>query len=222
MSRIYILICALAAAQPLLADDIPTASLFVEFLEYRFDNDVVLLDAEAEYGNSANRAILKVVGLADQSETQTAVALLYRRALWEKFDLQAGIEVTGDARNFILGFQAEAAHHVATEMVTFFDENSRGFVAAKVEHEWSLSERLALWPRLEVFGAFQSNEEDNAAAGLRLALTDVRLRFEVNSHFIPYVGLSWEQALGDTRKLREATGEETSVLTAVAGASFSF
>lgn len=223
MIRILItLICLSLAASPGLADDSASGSVFVELLEYRFANDVALLDAEAEYGTQKNRVALKFVGLSSREETETVAALLYRRAISETFDLQAGVEFAGEVNNLVLGFQAQAPHHVDTEFVTLLDEQGNGYLIGKVEHDFALSEKLVLWPRFEVLAAFQNDEANATGSGLSIALTDLRLRYEVHPGFMPYFGVSWELALGDSARMLEAAGEDKSLVTVVAGASFLF
>ena len=64
MIRILITLVGLScAALTVMADDAASGSVVVEFLEYRFANNVALLDAEAEYGTRANRAVFKLVTL---------------------------------------------------------------------------------------------------------------------------------------------------------------
>ncbi len=223
MIRILITCFALSfAALPSLADDTAAGSVFVEILEYRFANDIALLDAEAEYGTQTDRAVVKLVTLSADGETEAAAALLYRRALSETFDLQAGMEFSDDNSHFVLGFQAQAPHHVGTELVTLIDGNGDGYLVGKVERIWTLGDRLKLWPRLEVIAAFQDDDASATRAGLSVALADLRLRYELHPRFMPYVGVSWEQALGDTAATLEAAGEDKSIITAVMGASFAF
>jgi copper resistance protein B len=136
--------------------------------------------------------------------------------------VQAGVEFSDDTRQFVLGFQAQAPHHISTELVTLFDERGDGYLIAKAEHDFVLAERLVLWPRLEVIGASQDDEANATGRGLSAALADLRLRYEMRPRFIPYVGVSWGQALGDSASMLEAAGEDTSVVTLVAGASFAF
>jgi copper resistance protein B len=221
MIRILI-ICLFFLCTPLFASEPPEGSVFVELLEYRFANDVALLDAEAEYGTQKNRVALKFVGLSSREETETAAALLYRRAISETFDLQAGVEFAGDVNNLVIGFQAQAPHHVDTEFVTLLDEHGNGYLIGKIEHDFALSEKLVLWPRFEVLAAFQDDEANATGSGLSIALTDLRLRYEMHPSFMPYLGVSWELALGDSARMLEAAGEDKSVVTVVAGASFLF
>lgn len=223
MIRILITLLAVSfATLPLMADDSAAGSIFVELLEHRFTNDVALLDAEAEYGTRANRAVFKLVSLSANGETEAAAALLFRRALSETSDFQAGIEFTDDTSHFVLGFRAQAPHHIDTELVTLFDGQGDGYLIGKVEHHWTLSDRIELWPRLEVIAAFQDDEANATGAGPSVALADLRLRYEMHPRFMPYVGISWERSLGDTARMLEAAGEDKSITTMVIGASFAF
>lgn len=223
MIRILILLVGLSfATVPSLADDPTSGSVSVEFLEYRLTNDTTLVDAEAEYGTHTHRAVLKLVTLSANGETDAATALLYRRAMAETLDFQVGVEVSGDVSNFVLGFQAQAPHDIKTELVTLFAESGKGYLIGKIEHDFMLAEHLVLWPRLEVFAAFQDDEATATGRGLSAALADLRLRYEMHPRFMPYVGVSWERALGNSARMLESAGEDTSIVTAVAGASFAF
>lgn len=221
MLLILILLLVLPCA-PLFASEKPASSLSVEHLEYRFAEDAALFDGEVEFGTTDHRVALKLVALTARPDTESAVSLLYRHAISERFDIQAGIEVVNGTRNFVFGVQGQAPHHVDTEVLAIIDEHGDGFLSAKLEHDVSISESLVLWPRLEVIGALQDDADSGIGAGLSGVLVELRLRYESRSRFMPYIGLSWERSLGDTARVLEIAGENQSMTTALAGVSFTY
>ena len=56
-----------------------------------------------------------------------------------------------------------------------------------------------------------------SGAGFTDATAGVRLRYEFSRRFAPYVGVEWASALGETRDIREALGDDTQSTRAVIG-----
>ena len=52
--------------------------------------------------------------------------------------------------------------------------------------------------------------------------TGLRLRYEISRKFAPYVGVSWEQNVGETKNLLEEDGEMTNNTAFVTGVRFWF
>ena len=55
------------------------------------------------------------------------------------------------------------------------------------------------------------------AAGLSAAALGLRLRYEIESRFAPYLGVEYERAFGDTADFRRGEGEDARGFNVVAG-----
>ncbi|SRR6056297_590317 len=203
-----------------------TTALFVDRLEYRSNegDPVMLWDAQASYGGDINRALLKTEGeyLLDDSQTEEAeVQALYSRAVSPYFDLQAGLRYDvnpePDRYSAVLGVQGLAPYWFELDAAAFISQ--RGDVSARIELEYDLllTQRLILQPRLELDVSLQDVPELGRGSGLASIESGIRLRYEIQREFAPYIGVAWERDLGDTADFSRAEGESISRLSVVAG-----
>ena len=208
-----------------------TATLFGDRLEYRSNegDPMMLWDAQAGYGGDINRAVVKTEGeylLDDRATEKAEIQALFSRAVSPYFDLQAGlrydVDPTPDRYSAVLGLQGLAPYWFELDAAAFVSQ--RGDVSARVELEYDLllTQRLILQPRLELDVALQDVPELGRGSGLASMETGVRLRYEIRREFAPYIGLSWERALGDTADFSRAEGDSVSRLSFVAGVRFWF
>jgi len=101
-----------------------------------------------------------------------------------------------------------------------------------LSHEGELSARFGgiynhrLLPRLYAQPSFELNAsaedvpELGLGRGLSYAELGLRLRYEVAHGFAPYVGVSWERALGRTADYARAAGENPEAKSVVVGLRF--
>jgi copper resistance protein B len=85
-----------------------------------------------------------------------------------------------------------------------------------------ITQRLILQPRVEAEFAAQDIPAQRVGAGLTQVAAGVRLRYQVTQLFAPYVGLEYERAFGETRRLRRLAGEDRGGLSLLAGVRFWF
>lgn len=221
MIRILI-ISLVILGTPVLASEAPSGSGSVDHLEYWFATELGLLDAEAVYGTSKHRAVLTILGVSTRDDRYVDVALLYRVALTDNFDLQAGIEFTDEDNSLVLGFQAQLPHFIELEVQTTFDKHGNGYASAKLEQDWPIGERLHFLPKLEIFGAMQNDPESDARAGFTSVFAELRLGYRLGTSFVPYVGVVWEHTVGEVEGTVEVSHVERSEISALVGVSFTF
>jgi copper resistance protein B len=203
-----------------------TTMVMVDRLEYlRHDGDTALgWDLDVWHGGDLHKLWLKTEGerLLDPGEFEEAeVQLLYSRAMWPFFDLQAGVRhdfEPGPSRShLVLGVHGLAPYWFELDAAVFLSD--RGDVTSRIEVEYDLlfTQRLILQPRLEVELAAQDVPELGIGSGLGSVDAELRLRYEIRRAFAPYVGVSWQRAFGTTRDLRRLAGADTAATTFVAG-----
>lgn len=177
-----------------------------------WDHEKFYLESEGEQENGA-----------DEPEAGN-VELLYGRAITPFWDARVGVRQTigsDPTRTFgVIGLTGLAPQWFETQ--TNFLVGESDDVRADLELEYNLlfTQRLVFQPRLETQFAFQEQPE----LGLGDGFTDVelggRLRYELSRKFAPYVGVSWESNLGETRDIAQRSGADPDAFFAVAGLRF--
>lgn len=194
--------------------------------EYRDGDhgDGLLWDVQARLGRDYHRVYVESEGEwgTDEEDPESAdVELLYGRAVSAFWDLRAGLrhdlEPTPERSFLVLGVMGIAPYWFEIETNLNLSEDGDVLVDLEAEYDLLFSQRLILQPRLETQVALQ----DQPAFGLGEGFTDVelgaRLRWEIHRKFAPYVGVSWESALGETEKIVERAGEDPDGTALVAG-----
>jgi copper resistance protein B len=162
-------------------------------------------DGEAWFGGDVDRLVVKSEGDGRfGTGAEGEVQALYSRAIGPYFNLQGGVrqEIGTDRRYAVAGVEGLAPYWFDVEATAFLSD--RGDVLARVEgyYDQRITQRLIVQPRAEVNVSAQAVSRDRIGAGLVDAELGVRLRYEIRREFAPYVGVSWERAFGETRRLR--------------------
>ncbi len=206
--------------------DIRTGSILVERLEARIatdgGEDGYVWDVQAFFGGDINRFVLKTEGEGEfGGELEDAdIQALYSRAIGPFFDLQAGVrfDPEPDTRgHLVVGVQGLAPYMFHVDGALFLSD--RGDLTARLEGEYDqrITQRLILQPRLEVELSAQDIPERGIGAGIIKVEPGVRLRYEIEREFAPYVGIEYEAALGETADIARAAGEDPDGLKVLVG-----
>jgi copper resistance protein B len=212
------------------ADSANYSFLVTELLEYRESRaaGAVRWDIYGWYGGDVNRLWVKTEGLQDVSGPgggEQEGQLLYGRLISPFFDLQAGIRFANrsgpgpnQSRTYAaLGVQGVAPYRYSLEPTLFISQDGKISVRATATYDQQLTQRLILQPRFEFDAAVQKDRSFGVGSGLNKTELGLRLRYEIKREFAPYVGVSWTQSYGSTKRLARADGENTSLLSVVAG-----
>jgi len=185
---------------------------------------VYLLEGQAWWGTDESRLWIKSeleydpdAGKLEEAETQ---------ALWSKpvsryFDVQAGLRhdfEPGPSRSYaVLGLQGLAPYWFEVDGAVFLSEEGDVSARVEAEYEFLLTQRLILQPRAELNFAAQDIPELETGAGLSTAELGLRLRYESDRQFAPYIGVNWKASAGDTADFVRARGDDTETLSFVTG-----
>lgn len=202
-----------------------THAIIIEQLEAAFDDghEGYAWAAQGWYGGDIHRFWWKsegegaIAGELEGAELQ----LLYSRAVTPYFDVQAGVRQSyandQDRTDFVVGVQGLAPHWFEVGAEAFLSTKGDLTARAEAEYDLRLTQRLILQPSSEIHFAAQ----DVPALALGAGVTDIelglRLRYEVNRRFAPYIGLEWASAVGETRSLRQAGGSDAEAAHALIG-----
>ena len=201
-------------------------------LEQRFQqgDNALLYDMQGWVGNDYNKLWIKAEGEYNTStdeHEETSFETLYSRNAVSFWDIQAGIRhdfLSGaDDRDFAaFGIQGLAPYWFEVEATSYISDEGDVSGILEAEYDLLLSQRLILQPRFETEVAVQDVEDYNIGSGITGFETGLRLRYEFSRKFAPYIGVSWEQNLGETKDMLEADGEQTNNTALVTGLKFWF
>jgi copper resistance protein B len=205
--------------------------LMVNFEEFEWrdtaDGDALAWRGEIWLGKDRDKALLKTRGeMTSDATEEFELQLLYSRAVARYWDMQLGWR--GDfqpveKRNWAaIGVQGLAPGFINTELTAFVGSSGRTAARARGAYEMLLTNRLVVEPELEFNWYGKDDPENGIGSGLSNMEMGLRLRYLVRRELAPYIGLNWEKAFGDTRRLIEAQGGDSSDLQVVAGVRFWF
>lgn len=199
-------------------------------LESRFydGGQSVLWDVQSWIGRDYNKLYLESEGeWVNKEELEAAqVELLYGRTISSFWDFRAGARYDFEPnpeRGFaVIGLQGLAPQWLEVELNGYLSEDGDVSAGLEVEYDILLSQRLILQPRLESEVSAQDIPEYGVGAGFTGIELGLRLRYELSRKFAPYVGVSWESALGETANIIEADGGDPDRTVFVVGVRFWF
>ncbi|MCM5705148.1 copper resistance protein B [Larsenimonas salina] len=188
------------------------------------DREAYVWDAEAWWGNDRHRLWLKTEGEGDWrtgERDHAEVQALYNR-MWDDFwDVQVGLRHDIDphpSRSYgVFGLQGLAPYGIDTEASLFVSERGDTSARLELEYEWLITQRWVLSPRLEVNASAQRLDELDIGQGITTSETGLRLGYDVTRQVSPYVGISWQNTYGETRRMRDR--DEADRFAVVAGIS---
>lgn len=205
-------------------DDYLAWHLLIDQLEYQDadDGSTFAWDIEGWLGGDIDRAWLRAEGERLVGETEHAeLQLLWGHATgpwWEavmglRQDFKPGSPQTWAA----LGLQGMPLYGLETEATAFVGEAGQTALRLEADYDLLLTNRLILQPLVEATVAAKDEPERGIGSGLNKVEAGLRLRYEFNRRFAPYIGISHERMFGDTADYHRAAGEHLRDTRWVAG-----
>jgi copper resistance protein B len=200
------------------------SKVMVSLAEYqvRDGKDGFRWEGQGWYGGDINRFVLKSEGEGTRGEGVESAELqgLYSRAIGVYTDAQVGIR-----QDFEPHSRSYATIGVQSMLPYWFDVEGALFLSTKGEflgrlegtYDLLLTNRLILQPRAELNFAAQNTAETRTGSGLSNAELGLRLRYEITREFAPYIGVSWDQQVGQTANYSRALGRDTGTTSFVFG-----
>jgi len=152
---------------------------------------------------------LQSSGTVDDGQQQ----FLYSRAVTTYFDLQGGLRSDIDSRptrNWgALGIQGLAPYFFDLEVTGFV--SGEGHLAGKLEASYDLllTQRLILQPQVEFNIYSKADPARLVGAGFSDIDTGLRLRYEFDRKFAPYIGVVYEGKFGQAAIFARQFGESS-------------
>lgn len=211
---------AMATARTALAEShgaMRTGMVMLERLEARIPteggSEGYLWDAQAFYGGDINRLVIKTEGEGEFGGgiEDAEIQALYSRAIGPFFDLQAGVrfDPEPDTRSHaVIGVQGLAPYMFELDAALFLSDRGDITARIKAEYDQRITQRLILQPRIEAELSAQSIPERGIGAGFTKVEPGLRLRYEIEREFAPYIGIEYEAKTGETADIARAAGED--------------
>lgn len=185
---------------------------------------LALWDVQAWYGGHLEKGVLKSEGaffLDGGNVEETTHQLLYSRAISPYFDLQAGIRQDigpGPSPTYaVLGVQGMAPQWLELDAALFLNDDGDLTAKLEVETDLFLTQRLVLQPRMELGLSAQTIAKLETGDGVTDIGAGLRLRYEINRQFAPYVGVAWHSKLGRTADYVRLAGDTPTTVSFVTG-----
>ena len=197
-------------------------------LRHSSQGESLVWDVRGWIGTDDEKLVLKSEGAARRTGAleELEMQALYSWRSSDLFDAHAGLRYDyrpGPQRGFaVLGVQGLAPYFVEVGAAAFVSH--KGEISARLEAEYDLyiTQALILQPHAEVNLSAQNVRERGIGAGISDVELGLRLRYEIEREFAPYVGVSWERKLFRSARYARDEDESPAELSLVAGVRFRF
>lgn len=172
-------------------------------------------DGQGWIGTDYDKLWIKTEGLVrkDGSLDDGRHQFLYSRAITTYFDLQAGLRSDLDNRPSrhwaAFGIQGLAPLFFDIEATAYV--SNQGHFSARLVGSYDLliTQRLILQPEIEVNLESKADPKRLIGAGLSEIDAGLRLRYEFDRKFAPYIGVALRNNFGQTASFARQAGEST-------------
>jgi copper resistance protein B len=209
-------------------DSLPLWGVSVGQLGYQFDDNQINYEVDAWYGKDERRLSVRSEGSV-QTKDDKKIDSLNSLAYWKPLSIfwngEAGVayDTKNDKAALMAGIVGTAPYFVETDARAYLYTDGQVRLDLGTAYEWRLTQRWVVRPEVGLT-AFSKDDTDNGIAkGFNDFDAEVRLAYETFSRQLaPYVGFSYESALGDARDLRRQEDEDVDSNSLTAGVMFWF
>ncbi len=165
--------------------------------------DATRFDVQVWYGETYNHFVLKTEGeLEGSSLGESKSELLWSYAATRFWDAQFGVRIdngNGPSRSWLAaGVQGLAPYWFDVHATAFVGEKGRTAFSFEAEYEARLSQKLTLKPRIDFNIYGKADREKSIGSGLSNSVLGLRLQYQINRQFAPYLGVEQEATFGET------------------------
>jgi len=184
-------------------------------------------EGSAWIGSDLNRLWLRSEGERTDGRTEASdLEVMYGRSISPWWDVLVGVKQDfrpADSQTWAaLGVQGMAPYKFEFAATAYLGESGHAAATVEVEYELLLTNRLILQPLVEL--SFNAKEDPlrGTGSGLSKAEAGLRLRYEIDRRFAPYVGVVHERVFGGTADYHRDEGEAVRDTRFVLGIRFWF
>ncbi|MGP5010954.1 copper resistance protein B [Psychrobacter glacincola] len=214
--------------QPMMMGDMPLWGVSVDDLGYQFDDDQINYEVSAWYGLDERRLSLRSEGSVqtkDEKDIDSLTSLSYWKPLSIFWNGEAGVayDTKNDKPAIMAGIVGTMPYFIETDARAYLYTDGQVRLDLGAEYEWRLSQHWVVIPEVGL-SAFSKDDIDNhITKGFNELETEVRLTYEtLDRQLAPYVGVSYETALGSARDQRRQENESVDSSSLTAGVKFWF
>jgi copper resistance protein B len=206
--------------------------LLIDILEARQDNSAIW-DVIGWHGTDTHRLWIKSEGTKQKKPSDSSDAdfqLLYGKLISPYYDAQVGVRAqqhsgqSNDSSRYfgVLGIQGLAPYYFELDANLFLSQ--AGELSARVtgSQDFLVTQRLISQLRIETNLAAKRSEQYEVGAGINDLEIGLRFRYEFWREFAPYLGLSWNQAFGESADFLRVSGRNPSQTEATGGVRMLF
>ena len=173
-------------------------------------------------GTDLNRLWLRSEGERIDNRTEKAdLEVLYGHSVSPWWDVVAGIRhdfKPGASQDFAaIGVMGLAPYKFEVAATAYIGQSGQTAARVEIQYETLLTQRLILQPLVEVNLYGKDDAHRDIGSGLGTIEAGLRLRYEFNRQFAPYVGVVREYAFGRTADFRRDNDEHIGDTRFVAG-----
>lgn len=179
-------------------------------------------EGSAWIGTDLDRLWLRTEGEREDGRTASSeLEVLYGRAVSPWWDVVVGVKQDfrpADSRTWAaFGVQGLAPYKFEVSATAYLGESGQVAASIEAEYELLLTNRLILQPLVEASFSAKDEPEYGNGSGLNKVEAGLRLRYEINRRFAPYVGVVHERLFGGTADYHREAGEDSRDTRVVAG-----
>ncbi|MGP4713306.1 MULTISPECIES: copper resistance protein B [unclassified Psychrobacter] len=214
--------------KPVMMGSMPLWGISVDDLGYQFDDDLINFEMEGWYGDDSTRLRLRTEGSAqtkDNKDIESLTSLAYWKPLGIFWNGEAGVayDTENDKSAIMAGIVGTAPYFIETDARAYLYTDGQVRLDLGAEYEWRLDQHWVVIPEVELTAFSKDDTDNNITKGFNELETNVRLTYETLSRQLaPYVGVSYESALGSARDLRRQSDEAVDSSSVTAGVKFWF
>ncbi|WP_367103963.1 copper resistance protein B [uncultured Psychrobacter sp.] len=214
--------------KPVMMGSLPLWGVSVDDLGYQFDDDQINYEFDTWYGTDSNRVTLRSEGsiqTKDDKEIDSLTSLAYWKPLSIFWNGEAGVayDTENDKSAVMAGITGTAPYFIETDARAYLYTDGQVRLDLAAEYEWRLDQHWVVIPEVELTAFSKDDTDNNITKGFNELETEVRLTYETLSRQLaPYVGISYETALGNARDLRRQEDEAVDSSSVTAGVKFWF
>ncbi|WP_244127689.1 copper resistance protein B [Burkholderia gladioli] len=173
-------------------------------------------------GGDLDRLWLRTEGSRIGSRLEDAeVQALWGHSITPWWDLVAGVRHDfrpSAAQTWLaFGIQGLALYNFESEVTAFVGQRGQASLRVEGRYDLLITNRLILQPSLEANLFAKNDAARGQGAGLGDTSLGLRLRYEVDRQFAPYLGISWDRSYGNSARMVVREGGRRSELSVLAG-----
>lgn len=206
-----------------LADESKFGRVWIERLERGFSKGAPYtgFEGQAWFGTDINRLSLKVEGdysngVFDESRNEA----LWAHAISPFWDTQIGIrQDTGLVPNntwLAFGIQGLAPYWFHLDAEGYVTTQGQTSLRVEGTYDMYMTQKLVVQPRFEI-NAYGKQQDPYYGSGLNNSTLGLRVRYEIDRQFAPYIGVQWINTYGQTRTMSALDGISAQQTAFIAG-----